>query len=69
MIIQLDNIVAAELYSQKERNINGSNSQIYTVRKWIFIFHLQFIPESRKLFTLEMELIASQIKRWNDGAH
>ena len=39
------------------------HDQVYIAKKFILIFHLKFTPENRELFALEVESIASEIKR------
>ena len=39
------------------------DDQVYIARKRILVFHLQFTPENRELFSLEMESLTSEMKR------
>ena len=47
----------------KERNTYCTENQVCTVREWISICHLQFIPGNRELFALEMESLTSEMAR------
>ena len=47
----------------KERNMYCMHDQVYIAKKSILISHVQFSPENREAFALEMESIPPEINR------